>query len=119
VPDPKLVGNIEFILSYGKGGIQNEIKIMPLGPAKQLTDLVMFPKRCYLSDVQYIKLEEDIPTPFNFRCPLPLKSTPTEGLRSALEELSEVLESGFFEIEWKTARGKIKRYKPKKEKSEL
>jgi len=91
VPDPELVGNIEFLLFYDRGGIESRIKIILKSETNMLKDLVRFPRYCYLSEAQYIKLEKDIPQSFNFRHLLPLKLKPTESVNQTLEEISDKL----------------------------
>ena len=118
-PNPIITADLSFILTYGKGFIDNDVVIIPDQNVRDiLSPFATFPKSYRLmllmqSD-EPIELAEGKQNKFVIRYVLPLTKTPSADMNNAIEKASQQLENRHFIIKWKMPIGKLQTYKPKK-----
>ncbi len=121
IPELKLTCDVEFFLSFGEGGIKNKIGIvLPQGMRKELASLLnwsLFSTQDYpltKTEEQRIELRRGLQS-FQTENVLYLQVKPTLQVNQRLDLIADKLERGDFTIEFITAMGNRKRYKPRKE----
>jgi hypothetical protein len=126
IPEVQLICDIEFCLVYGEGAMKNQIGIqLPRDIKRDLANIVNW-SRLASQDYPLTKTgEERIELKrgwqsFHIEKTLFLQVEPSQDIGSKLEEISEKLESGHFDIKWQTARDdKPKLYRAKRQRNEL